>query len=85
MLKAGKARPVSEIWPKVGKPTGSTAPGGSGVERDSDGEEYQLVRRTETSLSDAIQAALDSYHKEPSSTGKIVMLAVDWLSIIGYS
>jgi hypothetical protein len=78
MLKGGKSRLVSESWPKAGTSGSGRGPGtvadvksvgrrSSGSVGDSDGDDYQPVRRSENSLCDAIQAALDSYqcHREP--------------------
>jgi hypothetical protein len=60
MLKAGKAKPAIDAWPRVQKvKEGETERG------VSDGEEYPLAApRHQTSLGDAIQAALNNYSKE---------------------
>jgi hypothetical protein len=60
MLKAGKAKPAAEAWPRVQKAKDGDSERGA----STDGEEQpSAAPRHQTSISDAIQAALDSYSK----------------------
>ena len=61
MLKAGsvKCKPGYEAWPRPVKPVSSQSR--ECQNNNSDADDYQQVPRYEASLSDAIQAALDSY------------------------
>jgi len=63
MLKAGSVKSKSgcEAWPaRPVKPASSTA-SSSSQSHECDADDYQRVPSYEASLSDAIQAALDSY------------------------
>lgn len=61
MLKAGsvKCKSGGEAWPRPVKPASASQSRES--QHNSDADDYQQVPRYESSLSDAIQAALDSY------------------------
>jgi len=67
MLKAGsvKCKQGCEAWPQPVKAASSSS---QSQHNNSDAEDYQQVPRYEASLSDAIQAALDSYDQTTGST-----------------
>lgn len=73
MLKVGKVKTPSEAWPSRSAQKIVACAGRersvSGDNGGSESEEYlQVAPRHHTSLSDAIQAALDSYSKESGTT-----------------
>jgi len=70
-VKSSKAG--SEVWPSRPVKSSSVEPHHSADRRDADVDEYQPVPSYEVSLSDAIQAALDSYDQ---SAGECHLSAV---------
>jgi hypothetical protein len=60
MLKAGKAKPAVDAWPRVQKAKEGEVEHGV----NDDGGYPLAAPRHQTSLCDAIQAALDNYSKE---------------------
>ena len=60
MLKAGSVKSSSKVGCEVW-PTRSAKSSTSSSSQTHDGDDYQQVPSYETSFSDAIQAALDSY------------------------
>jgi len=71
MLKAGsvKCKTGCEAWPRPVKPASSSSTQSRECQNNnSDAEDYQQVPRYEALLSDAIQAALDSYDQTTGNT-----------------
>ena len=78
MLKAGsvKSKPSAEAWPRQAKPvTPSSLPSECPYGNDTD--DYQQVPSYKASLSDAIQAALDSYDQTAGKHGSVQQILFD--------
>ena len=66
MLRAGKAKPQPEAWPKVNKSAETTIMSASkpkGESDDSDGEDKVSVPVFQSSFGDAIEQALYKFKK----------------------
>jgi len=74
MLKC-KRPSGSEAWPRPVKPTTSTAHGGNETSAD-DYEGQQTAPSYQTSLSDAIQAALDNYDQTTAGTSSSSIIII---------